>query len=107
MGWQKELKQLMELVSTDGFDEGKRCAWPMTRWERSVHTYFPRSRSRPWVASRAATLITDGIRLNCINPGPTDTAMLPHFVEFAGQNIIDAFVGRSVGAQTPRNRRGL
>lgn len=58
-----------------------------------MHTYFPRSRSRPWVASRAATLITDGIRLNCINPGPTDTAMLPYFVEFAGQNIIDAFVG--------------
>ncbi|CDO91390.1 MULTISPECIES: hypothetical protein [Mycobacterium simiae complex] len=37
-------------------------------------------------------LITDGIPLNCINPGPTDTAALPYFVEFAGQNIIDAFV---------------
>jgi NAD(P)-dependent dehydrogenase (short-subunit alcohol dehydrogenase family) len=59
-----------------------------------------------WVASRAATLITDGIRLNCINPGPTDTAMLPHFVEFAGQNIIDAFVGPIGGARPPRNRRG-
>lgn len=93
MGWQKELEQLMELVSTDGFDEGKR--WCVANDEMGAVGAYPLSKKaiNAWVASRAATLITDDIRLNCINPGPTDTAMLPHFVEFAGQNIIDAFVG--------------
>jgi NAD(P)-dependent dehydrogenase (short-subunit alcohol dehydrogenase family) len=93
MGWQLELEQLMELVSTDGFDQGKR--WCEANDEMGAVGAYPFSKKaiNAWVASRAATLITDGIRLNCINPGPTDTAMLPHFVEFAGQNIIDAFVG--------------
>jgi len=93
MGWQQELEQLMELVSTDGFDEGKQ--WCEANDEMGAIGAYPFSKKaiNAWVASRAATLITDGIRLNCINPGPTDTAMLPHFVEFAGQNVIDAFVG--------------
>lgn len=83
----------MELVSTDGFDEGAR--WCEANDEMGAVGAYPFSKKaiNAWVASRAATLITDGIRLNCINPGPTDTAMLPHFVKFAGQNIIDAFVG--------------
>jgi NAD(P)-dependent dehydrogenase (short-subunit alcohol dehydrogenase family) len=93
MGWQLELDQLMELVSTDGFDEGKQ--WCEANDEIGAVGAYPFSKKaiNAWVASRAATLITDGIRLNCINPGPTDTAMLPHFVAFAGENIIDAFVG--------------
>ena len=93
MGWQLELEQLMELVSTDGFDEGKQ--WCEANDEMGAVGAYPFSKKaiNAWVASRAATLITDGIRLNCINPGPTDTAMLPHFVEFAGENIIDAFIG--------------
>jgi NAD(P)-dependent dehydrogenase (short-subunit alcohol dehydrogenase family) len=93
MGWQLELEQLMGLVSTDGFDEGKQ--WCEANDEIGAVGAYPFSKKaiNAWVASRAATLITDGIRLNCINPGPTDTAMLPHFVEFAGENIIDAFVG--------------
>jgi NAD(P)-dependent dehydrogenase (short-subunit alcohol dehydrogenase family) len=93
MGWQLELEQLMKLVSTDGFDQGKQWC-EANEGMGAVGAYpFSKKAINAWVASRAATLITDGIRLNCINPGPTDTAMLPHFVEFAGQNIIDAFVG--------------
>jgi NAD(P)-dependent dehydrogenase (short-subunit alcohol dehydrogenase family) len=93
MGWQLELEQLMDLIGTEGFDEGKR--WCKTNCDMGPVGAYPFSKKaiNAWVASRAATLITDGIRLNCINPGPTDTAMMPHFVEFAGENIIDAFVG--------------
>ena len=41
-------------------------------------------------------LIKDhGIRLNCTNPGPTDTAMMPAFEAQAGKELIDAFVGPS------------
>jgi NAD(P)-dependent dehydrogenase (short-subunit alcohol dehydrogenase family) len=104
MGWQLELEQLMGLVGTEGFDAGKR--WCEANGEMVESGAYPFSKKaiNAWVASRAATLITDGIRLNCINPGPTDTAMMPHFVEFAGQNIIDAFVGPIRRRSTPEEQ---
>ena len=36
-----------------------------------------------------------GLRLNCTNPGPTDTAMMPAFEALAGRDLIDAFIGPS------------
>jgi NAD(P)-dependent dehydrogenase (short-subunit alcohol dehydrogenase family) len=37
----------------------------------------------------------DGIRLNCTNPGPTQTAMMPAFEAANGKDLIDAFIGPS------------
>jgi NAD(P)-dependent dehydrogenase (short-subunit alcohol dehydrogenase family) len=104
MGWQLELEQLMSLVSTEGFDAGKQ--WCEANSEMLDAGAYPFSKKaiNAWVASRAATLITDGVRLNCINPGPTDTAMMPHFLEFAGENIIDAFVGPIRRRSTPEEQ---
>jgi NAD(P)-dependent dehydrogenase (short-subunit alcohol dehydrogenase family) len=104
MGWQLELEQLMHLVSADGFDAGKR--WCESNAEMLEAAAYPFSKKaiNAWVASRAATLIADGVRLNCINPGPTDTAMMPHFVEFAGANVIDAFVGPIRRKSTPEEQ---
>ena len=93
MGWQLELDQLMQLVTVDGFDAGKQWCESNAEVVEAAAYPFSKKAINAWVASRAATLIADGIRLNCINPGPTDTAMMPHFVEFAGANVIDAFVG--------------
>ena len=45
------------------------------------------------MAWRGASLIQEGKRLNCINPGPTTTAMMPFFEEASGKDLIDAFVG--------------
>ena len=39
-----------------------------------------------------------GVRLNCISPGPTDTPMMPAFVEQTSQAFMDAYpkpVGRN------------
>ena len=58
------------------------------------------------VVWRAASLLDTGIRLNCTNPGPTDTAMMPTFEEQSGKELIDVFVGPSAGARPPRSRRG-
>jgi NAD(P)-dependent dehydrogenase (short-subunit alcohol dehydrogenase family) len=93
MGWQLELPKLMELVTADGFDAGREwCEKHPEHLEPEAYS-FSKKVVNAWVASRAATLITQGVRLNCINPGPTSTAMMPHFVENAGQEIIDAFTG--------------
>jgi NAD(P)-dependent dehydrogenase (short-subunit alcohol dehydrogenase family) len=93
MGWQLDLPQLMELVTAGDFDAGK--DWCEKNPERLTPEAYSFSKKvvNAWVASRAATLISGGIRLNCLNPGPTSTAMMPHFVESAGQEVIDAFVG--------------
>ncbi len=34
-----------------------------------------------------------GVRLNCTNPGPTSTAMMPFFHESSGKELVDAAVG--------------
>lgn len=39
-----------------------------------------------------------GIRINCISPGPTDTPMMPHFIENVGKDFMDNFpkpIGRN------------
>src|SRR5258708_3704527 len=59
---------------------------------------------RDKAAIQAATLITEGKRLNCITPGPTATAMMPHFVRNAGQSTIDAFVGPIGRQATPQEQ---
>jgi NAD(P)-dependent dehydrogenase (short-subunit alcohol dehydrogenase family) len=93
MGWQLQLEPLMDLVSTDGFDAGRQwCEKHPELLEPDAYS-FSKKVANAWVGSRAATLIAEGIRFNCINPGPTDTAMMPHFVEHAGKDIVDAFVG--------------
>ena len=66
-------------------------------WRLAIATgYVPSKKlTNAWVAWRAATLLDVGIRLNCSNPGPTDTAMMPAFEAYAGKELIDAFIGPS------------
>ncbi|WP_330254988.1 SDR family oxidoreductase [Nocardia sp. NBC_00565] len=104
MGWQLQLAQLMELVTVDGFDAGKEwCRANSTLLEPDAYS-FSKKVLNAWVGSRAATFIADGIRLNCINPGPTETAMMPHFQNHAGAEIIDAFVGPIRRFSTPEEQ---
>jgi NAD(P)-dependent dehydrogenase (short-subunit alcohol dehydrogenase family) len=57
---------------------------------------YSKKRMNAWVSWRAPSLLSDrGIRLNLTNPGPTQTAMMPAFEDFAGKEMIDAFVGPS------------
>ena len=45
-----------------------------------------------WTLRRAATLTPEtGIRLNCTSPGPTDTPMMPAFVEQSGAEFFEAY----------------
>jgi NAD(P)-dependent dehydrogenase (short-subunit alcohol dehydrogenase family) len=101
MGWQRELPQLMELVTADGFDAGRE--WCEQHKEELETQAYQMSKKviNAWVAFRAATLIDSGVRLNCINPGPTDTAMMPYFENSAGKDVIDAYVGPIKRRATP------
>ena len=46
-----------------------------------------------YTMKRALEVVGEGVRVNCISPGPTATPMMPEFEKAAGAELIDAFVG--------------
>jgi NAD(P)-dependent dehydrogenase (short-subunit alcohol dehydrogenase family) len=93
MGWQEQLPVLLELFSQETFEDQK--AWLEANedtWNWSGYMWSKYAIDA-WVGWRGAELIGQGIRLNCINPGPTDTAMMPAFHDLAGKELVDSAVG--------------
>ncbi len=93
IGWQQAIPALRPLVESPSFDEGK--AWLEAHPDAVGYSAYAFSKQvmNAWVSWRAADLIEQGIRLNCINPGPTDTPMMPAFHELAGKELVDLAVG--------------
>jgi len=98
MGWQQKLQTWMGLLRADGFEAGK--TWCEAHPEAIAGGYMPSKQvMNAWVGWRAATLIRQGIRLNTLNPGPTDTPMMPAFEKLGGgADVINVFT-------QPINRR--
>ena len=98
MGWQQNLQTWMGLLRAEGFEAGK--AWCEAHPEAIASGYQPSKQVMiAWVCWRAATLIRQGIRLNTLNPGPTDTPMMPAFEKLGGgADVINIFT-------QPINRR--
>jgi NAD(P)-dependent dehydrogenase (short-subunit alcohol dehydrogenase family) len=94
LGWELELEQLLPFVRSDSFEDAR--AWCEEHPKVIEGGYlFSKKAMNAWVAWRSVALMGQGIRLNCSNPGPTSTAMMPYFEDFAGKELIDAFVGPS------------
>src|SRR4051794_14923484 len=97
VGWNHRVELFRELMEIAGFadaqkwyldhpDAGMFGAYMGSKWALNVST-----------AWRSHDLIRDrGVRLNCINPGPTDTAMMPNFVETNTLAAVDQAQG-SIG----------
>jgi NAD(P)-dependent dehydrogenase (short-subunit alcohol dehydrogenase family) len=95
VGWQKpeHLAICLELFALETFDAQRH--WLLDNDEKWGYSGYLWSKFAldAGVGWRGADLIKQGIRLNCINPGPTDTKMMPAFVELAGQAAIDMALG--------------
>jgi NAD(P)-dependent dehydrogenase (short-subunit alcohol dehydrogenase family) len=103
LGWQDDIANLKGATDTESFDAA--VAWCEANPDRIASGYAPSKKLiNAWVASRAVDLIKLGIRLNCTNPGPTNTAMMPSFEDQYGKDIIDAFVGPSGRRSTPEEQ---
>jgi len=92
-GWEKQIGLLTELVSTVGFDAA--VEWLEAnedKWSWSGYL-FSKWTTDAWVSWWYADLAAQGIRINCINPGPTDTAMMPAFQDFATKEVVDTSMG--------------
>ena len=97
MAYQMAAEQLNPLLDID--DPGKARSWVQERGDQIEGYTFSKMATILWTIRRAASLTRDtGIRLNCISPGPTDTPMMPAFIEVAGKDFMDAYpkpIGRN------------
>ena len=97
LGWQNELEKLYPVITNPSFDDT--VAWVEAHPDdlnANMGYLYSKKLTNAWVAWRAPQLLVpQGIRLNNTNPGPTQTAMMPAFEDFAGKEMIDAFVGPS------------
>lgn len=99
LGWQDRLPVLMELIASNGFDGGKQ--WCESHPDDIAPSAYATSKQamNAWVSWRSFSLIGDGIRLNTLNPGPTETPMMPAFESIVGgADVMDSFT-------EPINRR--
>jgi NAD(P)-dependent dehydrogenase (short-subunit alcohol dehydrogenase family) len=55
-----------------------------------------------YTMQRSIPALKQGVRMNCISPGPTDTAMMPAFEEAMGKDFMASFpkpIGRNARAE--------
>jgi NAD(P)-dependent dehydrogenase (short-subunit alcohol dehydrogenase family) len=93
LGWQRALPVLLDLIQIPGFDGG--VAWVEAHpeaWSWSSYG-FSKQAVNAWVGWRSPDLLARGIRLNCTNPGPTDTPMLPKFHAAVTKEKVDQALG--------------
>jgi NAD(P)-dependent dehydrogenase (short-subunit alcohol dehydrogenase family) len=93
VGWWDQMETLGPLLATPGFHEA--VAWLEAneeKWSWSGYL-FSKWVVDAWVGYWYPDLAAAGIRINCINPGPTDTAMMPAFHDFATKEVVDQAVG--------------
>jgi len=89
-GYLLNLEKWMPLVDTPDFASAK--AWCEAHPEEIIGAYGQSKEALIiWTMKAAMDLNAQGIRLNCISPGPTDTPMMPAFEDMAGAQVIDLF----------------
>ncbi len=104
LGWQNHIKVITELLETSGFDGA--VAWLQAnekKWSWSGYAYS-KYVIDAWVGWWYPELARRGIRINCINPGPTETAMMPAFQDFAGKDVVDQSIGPVGRYSTPEEQ---
>jgi NAD(P)-dependent dehydrogenase (short-subunit alcohol dehydrogenase family) len=94
VGWQQQMERFAPMLATATFAEA--VAWIEAHPETMPWGGYVASKVllNQYVGSRNVDFTKErGIRLNCINPGPTASAMMPQFQAFAGKEAIDMAIG--------------
>ena len=99
----QKLETWLPLAKIGSFAEAK--AWCEAHPEAIQGGYAPSKEALcVWTMWAARPFAERGVRLNCINPGPTDTPMMPTFETTAPPEIIDLFA-RGLGRRsTPQEQ---
>jgi NAD(P)-dependent dehydrogenase (short-subunit alcohol dehydrogenase family) len=90
IGWLQNMPLLFELLATPDFAAAR--AWCEAHPDALTNSYgLSKEAINAYVALRSFTLAPEGIRINCVNPGPTDTPMMPEFEKAVGKKYMDEF----------------
>jgi NAD(P)-dependent dehydrogenase (short-subunit alcohol dehydrogenase family) len=88
----EHMATINELLATDGFDGAR--AWCEQHPAEVAEGYtFSKEAIIVYTMKRALEIVDQGVRINCISPGPTATPMMPEFEKAAGAELIRAFWG--------------
>jgi NAD(P)-dependent dehydrogenase (short-subunit alcohol dehydrogenase family) len=97
MGWQANLERYLDLLGTDGFAAGRVWCEAHDDVIGADGYSFSKEAINAYVAWRGYQT-AERVRINGIMPGPTDTPMMPSFVEMMGEEFFAKFpkpVGRN------------
>ena len=90
IGWLMNMEVLGALLATPDFAAAQ--AWCEADPKRIANGYgLSKEAINAYTAVRSFTLAPQGIRINCLNPGPTDTPMMPHFEKAVGKDFMANF----------------
>ena len=98
MGYPYHVKEARELIATPDFDAA--VAWCEGHLDLVADGYgFSKEAINIWTMAMGSEFIKQGVRINAICPGPTETPMMPDFEKsVGGAGFIDIFT-------RPINRR--
>jgi NAD(P)-dependent dehydrogenase (short-subunit alcohol dehydrogenase family) len=103
IGWQQQIPKLTEFVETSGFAEAE--AWMDANEELWASGYlWSKYAIDAWVSYACVDVAQNGVRINCINPGPTETPMMPAFHASATKEVVDSAVGPIGRYSTPEEQ---
>ncbi|MHB1486034.1 MAG: coniferyl-alcohol dehydrogenase [Acidimicrobiales bacterium] len=95
-GWLMNAARILELVATPDFASAR--TWCEKNVTGGTAYSVSKEAINAYTAFRGFQLASSGIRLNTINPGPTDTPMMPAFIETNGKEFFETFpkpIGRN------------
>lgn len=101
LNFMSHMAELGELAAITDFAEAK--AWCEAHDDLVADGYsFSKEALIFYTMQRSGPALADGVRVNCISPGPTDTAMMPAFEQVMGKDYMDRFpkpIGRNARAE--------
>jgi len=92
MNFLAHMGEIMGLLATEGFDGI--VQWSEENPELVADGYvFSKEAVIVYTMQRAITAAAQGVRVNCISPGPTDTPMMADFEASASREVLMSFTG--------------
>jgi NAD(P)-dependent dehydrogenase (short-subunit alcohol dehydrogenase family) len=90
IGWPQNMELLFGLLMTPDFASAR--TWCEEHPKDLANAYgLSKEAINAYTAFRSYALAQQGIRINCVNPGPTDTPMMPEFEKAVGKKYMDDF----------------
>jgi NAD(P)-dependent dehydrogenase (short-subunit alcohol dehydrogenase family) len=97
LGWSRRIPVHMELLQVQGYAPA--VAWAEAHMDQVAEGYaFSKEAIIVWTMLKSNQLIKQGIRINCVTPGPTQTPMMKDFEAATPASVLEA-------AMEPINRR--